>query len=258
MRRSYGWMTAALALAVLLAGCGKKSEQTASTSADSLLASSPVEPPQGNLNPDTSVQQPAPPKTETPPPAAKPAAKPKPKPAAPAPVAHESPGVTVPAGTPIKLKIETALSTETSHVGDAWEGTVSEPVVIGTAAPIPAGSKVHGTVDVCLPAEKGSRATLVLSVDSIDILGTSHSIHATADSMIAGSTRTRNVGAVAGGAAAGALIGHAIGGGKGAVIGGLLGGGAAAGGVAASKGYQVVVKQGEDLTFKTTGTNTLK
>jgi outer membrane lipoprotein SlyB len=135
---------------------------------------------------------------------------------------------------------------------------VSEPVVIGTAAPIPAGSKVHGTIEASEPAKKGSRAMLLLAVNSIDVMGTSHEIHAVADSMVAGSTRTRNVGAVAGGAAAGALIGHAVGGGKGALIGGLLGGGAAAGGVAASKGYQVVVKEGEELTFKTVGENTIK
>jgi hypothetical protein len=57
---------------------------------------------------------------------------------------------------------------------------------------------------------------LVLAVNSIDVMGTSYQFHAVGDSMIAGSTRTRNVGVVAGSAAAGALIGHAIGGGKGA------------------------------------------
>jgi len=63
------------------------------------------------------------------------------------------------------------------------------------------------------------------------------------------SPRARNLGAVAGGAAAGALIGKAAGGGKGALIGGLIGGAAAGAGVAASKGYQVVIKEGTPLTF---------
>jgi len=67
---------------------------------------------------------------------------------------------------------------------------------------------------------------------------------------VAGSTRARNVGAVAGGAAAGALIGKAVGGsGKGALIGGLIGGASAAGAAAASKGYQVVLKEGTVITF---------
>ena len=51
---------------------------------------------------------------------------------------------------------------------------------------------------------------------------------------------------------AGAIIGKAVGGGgKGALIGGLLGGAAAGGATAASKGYQVVLKEGTDLTFTT-------
>ena len=41
----------------------------------------------------------------------------------------------------------------------------------------------------------------------------------------------------------------AAGGNKGALIGGLLGGGAATGAVAKSKGYQVVLKPGTELTF---------
>ena len=117
-------------------------------------------------------------------------------------------------------------------------------------APIPAGSTVHGVVAGVAPAEKGSRAFLLLAVRSVTVNGKTHTLHATADSIIAGSTRARNLGAIAGGAAAGALIGKAVGGSnKGAVIGGLIGGAAAGGAVAASKGYQVVLKEGTELTF---------
>ena len=83
-----------------------------------------------------------------------------------------------------------------------------------------------------------------MNVDGKDMM-----IAASTDSIIAGSTRARNLGAVAGGAAAGALIGRAVGGGKGGLIGGLLGGAAAGGAVAKSKGYQVVVKPGSTQTF---------
>ena len=65
-----------------------------------------------------------------------------------------------------------------------------------------------------------------------------------------GSTRTRNLGAIAGSAGAGALIGRAIGGsGKGALIGALVGGAAATGAVAKSKGFQATVKEGVELVF---------
>ena len=70
------------------------------------------------------------------------------------------------------------------------------------------------------------------------------------DPVIAGSPRARNLGAIAGGAAAGALIGKAVGGdGKDAAAGAIIGGAAATAGVAASKGYQVVLKNGTELVF---------
>jgi hypothetical protein len=238
-------------LAVLtLAGCGSKpAETTAMTaSSDSLLAASPIEPAQGQLQPQSDFTPQTPP-AETPVPAP---AKVAPKPAAPKPKAAPAiPTATIAAGTGLKISVNTAMSSETAQVGQEWSGFVSEAVTVGNLAPFPAGSVVHGVVDGVKPAEKGDRAVLVLRVTSIEANGKMHSISASADSIIAGSTRSRNVGAVAGSAAAGALIGRAVGGsGKGALIGGLIGGAAATGAVANTKGYQVTVKEGAELVFK--------
>jgi hypothetical protein len=245
------------ALALLLAtGCGgQKAAQNSSTgaSSDSLLASSPIESAQGQLQPQSTVPPPTPtpeqtqsaptptPKATTPPAQAKP----RPKPPAP-----EAPSATVAAGTGVKITMGTALTSETATVGQEWLGQVAEAVTVGAMAPFPAGSVVHGVVAGVKPAAKGDRATLVLRVTSIESNGKTHEISATADSLIAGSTRTRNVGAVAGSAAAGALIGSAMGGGKGALIGGILGGAAATGAAANSKGFQVSVKEGAEMVFK--------
>lgn len=249
MRRSLYALLAVLALA----GCAQKSDQTTATTAssDSLLAASPIEPAPGQLQPQTDFTPQTPP-ADTPVPAPTPAATtpkavaPKPKAAAPA-----VPTATIAAGTGLKITINTALSSETAALGQEWSGAIAEAVTVGNLAPFPAGSVVHGVVDGVKPAEKGERAVLVLRITSIEANGKSHSISASADSMIAGSTRTRNVGAVAGGAAAGALIGRAVGGsGKGALIGGLIGGAAATGAVAGSKGFQVTVKEGTEVVFK--------
>ena len=249
---------ASLATLALLAaaGCGggNKAAQNTSTAAssDSLLASSPIEPAQGQLQPQTNVPPtpaPTPQQTQTAPtpkatmPPAQ--AKPKPKPAPP-----EAPSATVMAGTGVKITVGTALTSETATVGQEWIGQVAEAVTVGSMAPFPAGSVVHGVVAAVKPAEKGDRAMMVMRVTSIEANGKTHEISATADSLIAGSTRTRNVGAVAGTAAAGALIGSAMGGGKGALIGGILGGAAATGAAAKSKGYQVTVKEGAEMVFK--------
>jgi hypothetical protein len=243
-------------LALLLsAGCGQQAAQNTTTGAnsDSLLAASPIEPAQGQLQPQATVPQPtpeqvqsaptpAPQQTTTPPP---PQAKPKPKPQAP-----PAPSATVAAGTGVKITIGTALTSETATVGQEWIGQVAEAVTVGPMAPFPAGSVVHGVVSAVKPAEKGDRALLILRVTSIEANGRTHQISATADSLIAGSTRARNVGAVAGSAAAGALIGSAVGGSKGALIGGILGGAAATGAAAGSKGFQVTVKEGAEMVFK--------
>jgi hypothetical protein len=248
LRRSLAAFVLLLALVSLAAGCGKQADQTAGTAtSDSLLATNPIEQPQGGLEPQTGVQPEVTPTPEPtpPPPAPKPAKKPASTPAkAPAPTA------TVPGGTPIKIGVDVALNTETSNPGDPWSGTVKEAVTIGSYAPFPAGSTVHGVVAAVKPAEKGSRAFFVLRITSIESNGKTHEIGATADSMVAGSTTKRNVGAIAGSAAAGALLGKAIGGsGKGAVIGGILGGAAATGVVASSKGFQVEVKPGQEIVF---------
>ncbi len=247
IRRPSGSFFAALAL-VLLAGCGQKAADTTATTAssDSLLASSPIEPPQGELQPQTDFQPQTTPPASTPTPAPTPASTPKPKPT-PAP----APSATVAAGTGLKITMNTALTSETATAGQSWSGSIAEAVVVGSMAPFPAGSVVHGVVDGVNPAEKGDRAVLVLRVTSIEANGKTHNISATADSIVAGSTRKRNVGAVAGGAAAGALIGKAVSGsGKGALIGGILGGAAATGAVASSKGFQATVKEGAEMVFR--------
>jgi hypothetical protein len=254
-------LTTLLAAALLVSGCGKKADQAANGSAasDSLLSANPVETPQGQLQPQTGVQAgdaatsaaPAPaPQASTPEPASRPAKKPAAAPR-PAPKPHEAPSITVPAGTALDITVGTALNSETAKPGDTWTGTISQAVTIGSAAPFPAGSTVTGVVEGVQGAAKGERAFLVLRATAIEANGTSHAIDASADSLIAGSTRKRNVGAIAGGAAAGALLGRVIGGsGKGAVIGGILGGAAATGAVAGSKGFQVDVPQGKALVFK--------
>lgn len=250
MRRMLLFASAAVVV-FALAGCARKTEQAAETTTDSLLSSNPTEQPTGDISPQTEYQPP-PEQTQTPPtPAAsRPASKP--------PASHPSKptakpaetGTLVEAGTPINIAVSTQISTETAKAGDTWTGEVKDAVIVGDKVVIPAGSTVEGVVVAAHPAEKGSRASLDLGVRSVSVNGKSYPVSAGTESIVAGSTRARNIGAIAGGAAAGALVGKVVGGGsKGAVIGGLLGGAAATGAVAKSKGYQVVIKEGTVITF---------
>jgi len=155
---------------------------------------------------------------------------------------------TVPSGTSIDVTLDTGLSSKSANVGDAWSGSVTH----GGEA-LPTGSVVSGTVTGVKAARKGDRAMLDLGLASITVGERKYAVHGGTEAVIAGSPRARNLGAIAGSVGAGALIGKAVSGsGKGALIGGIIGGGVATGVVAASDGYQVVLKPGTILTFTTT------
>jgi len=155
--------------------------------------------------------------------------------------------VTLPSGTSIEVTLGTALSSETASAGTAWSGTV-----LNGREGIPTGSSVSGTVTSVKPAKKGDRAMLDLGMSAITVDGHRYAVQGSTEAIIAGSTRARNLGAIAGSAAAGALIGQAVSGStKGTVTGAVVGGGVATGVVATSDGYQVVLKPGSTLTFTT-------
>jgi len=52
----------------------------------------------------------------------------------------------VPVGTPLRVKLETTLSTFSSKAGDPFSGKVMDPVVVGGKIMIPAGASVEGRV----------------------------------------------------------------------------------------------------------------
>lgn len=155
--------------------------------------------------------------------------------------------LTVPSGTAIEVSLGTRLSSESAAAGTGWNGTVVHGV-----EGIPTGSAVSGSVMSVKPARKGDRAMIDLGLTSVSVAGREYDVRASTEPIIAGSTRARNLGAIAGGAAAGAMIGKAVSHStKGAVVGAVVGAGAATGVVAASDGYQVVLKPGMSFTFTT-------
>ncbi len=252
-------LSLAIVLAAAVAGCGAKKDAQTTLADSTAFATNPTEQGQGDLAPQGQVPPPEP--VPTPEPAAEkpkksPAAAPKAKATAPTPAPN--PGITVPAGTALVITVSTPISSETAQVGDTWTGVVKNNVVVGEKTVIPSGSTVSGTVSAVKSAAKGDRALLDLAIGSMTVEGAGYTANATTTAIEAGSTRARNLGAIAGGAGAGALIGGAVGGKKGALIGGLLGGAGAGGAVAKSKGYQVVLKEGTELTFSTSNAVNIK
>jgi len=258
MRRSFASVLAALAVVAALAGCAKKdtATDTSTASSDSMLASNPVEQPQGNITPSQGMTpaQSAPAQS-APAPAPRPATHTSSTPkhtssGGGGSTASHSTGTKVDAGTALNVAIDSQISSETANVGDTWTGTLKDNVIVGDKVVFPAGSTVTGTVTESVPAQKGTLARLGVAITAITANGNKTAVEAGTEPIQAGSPRARNLGAMAGGAAAGALIGRAVGGsGKGALIGGLIGAAGAGAAVAKSKGYQVVLKEGTVMTF---------
>jgi hypothetical protein len=161
--------------------------------------------------------------------------------------------ITLHSGTSIPVTLSSVISSKTANVGDVWTGSVQQSVALGDSRVIAAGSAVNGTVTSAKAAKKGDRAMLDLGLEGITVDGHRYSVHGATEAVVAGSTRARNLGAIAGATLAGAIIGHQVGGSdKGTVVGGLIGAGAATGVVAASEGYQVELHSGTPLVFTTT------
>ena len=160
--------------------------------------------------------------------------------------------LTIPSGASIEITLGTALTSETANVGNPWSGTTRSASLLDGRSVIPAGSAVRGTITGVTPARKGDRAMLDLGLTSFTVGDRDYSVHGTMQSVVAGSPRARNLGAIGGATVAGAVIGHQVGGSStGTIVGGLIGAGAATGVVSQTKGYQVVLKQGTPLTFTT-------
>ena len=159
----------------------------------------------------------------------------------------------LPSGTTIDVALGTALTSETASVGDAWSGSVRSASVVDGWNVIPAGSSVSGTVGAVRPARKGDRAMLDLGLTSVTVGDRTYRVRGTTEAIVAGSTRARNLGAIGAATAAGAVVGQAVGGStKSTVVGAVVGGGAATAVVSQTKGFQVALKEGTPLTFKTT------
>jgi hypothetical protein len=160
---------------------------------------------------------------------------------------------TIPAGTPVTIRMGSEISSGTAEVGQAFEGTLTKKLVVGGKTIAPAGATAHGKVTVAkssgrlhAPGELSIRLTSI-QANGHSIAVSSSSFHTTGKSHL-----KSNATKIGGGAAAGAVIGAIAGGGKGAAIGSVVGAGAGTG-VAAATGKQEAVIPAEYAVAFTVG-----
>jgi hypothetical protein len=158
---------------------------------------------------------------------------------------------TVQEGTPLAVKLTTAVSSETSHVEDVVEGELAESVKVDGAVVVPAGSAIRGQVAAAQPSGKvKGLASLLLRFTSLTASGPGDHYQIAAQwSRQAQPTKTEDAKKIGIGAGAGAVIGAIVGGGKGAAIGAAAGGGAGTGVVLATSGKEVTLSSGALITI---------
>ena len=158
--------------------------------------------------------------------------------------------VTVPAGTRISVRTIDAIDSTKNHVGDRFEASLEEPLIVDDNVVVAKGADVYGRLEES--RETGTftgRSQLKLALTGIVVDGKTVPI-VTGDYDLTGkskgaSTAKRTVG----GAAIGSIIGAIAGGGKGAAIGAGAGAGVGAGSEIITKGNQVKIPSETLLDF---------
>src|SRR5579862_903396 len=146
----------------------------------------------------------------------------------------------IPAGTRLRVALTDAVSSDKSRAGDAFMGTLAEPIVIDGKTILEQGTEVRGlVVDAKESGRVKGRASIQLTLTEIVRAGNPLNISTKPYSAVAESTKKRDAAIIGGGAGLGAAIGALAGGGKGALIGAGIGGGAGTGTVLATKGKEI-------------------
>ena len=158
---------------------------------------------------------------------------------------------TLPAGTTLHVRLDSALGSDSSRAGDPIEATLTRAVVVDGTEVVPSGSTVRGEVGAVDPGGKvEGRASLALRFTSIAVAGRDEPLPiATRASWQAPATKAKDTAKIAVPAGAGAIIGGIIGGGKGAAIGAAIGGGGGAAVVMSTRGPQIRVAAGTALSL---------
>ena len=192
-----------------------------------------------------AVPLPAP--SEVPPPAPR---QPESAPAPPPPPPPQQ--VTLNAGMLIPVRLIDGLSTERNNTGDAFTGTLDQPLVVDGLVIAERGARVEGRVT---ESDKGGRVKGVASL-SVQLTRVHLSDGQTINVQTAGfeqkadTSHKTDAAKVGAGAAIGAIIGALAGGGKGAAIGAGVGGGAGAGDVALTRGKPATIASETVISFR--------
>ena len=167
--------------------------------------------------------------------------------------------VTIPAGTALPLALTSSLASNTSAVEDAVTAELTSPVTIDGRDVLPTGTRLAGVVTgVDGSGRVNGRAMITFHFTSLRTGNTQYDVQSAAVSQQAPATKGEDAAKIGIGAGAGAVIGGILGGKDGAAKGAVVGGGAGTGVVLATKGREVRLGPGADVTTRLTAPLTVR
>ena len=159
--------------------------------------------------------------------------------------------VTLPAGTLLRLRLGSTVSSRTSSVEDPVQATIRSAVVRNGATVLPAGTPVSGYVTEARRSGRvKGRARVGVRFNAVRVNGTLYTMRTNAIAREAEGTKKEDAAKIGIGAGAGAITGAIIDGKKGAAIGTAVGAAGGTGVVLATRGDEVALGRGAAVTVR--------
>ncbi len=166
--------------------------------------------------------------------------------------------VTIPSGTTLPLTLTSSVASDTSAVEDIVTAELTRAVSIDGRDVLPAGARLGGIVtEVDNSGRVKGRAMIAFRFTSLRTGGERYDVQTAALSHVAPATKGEDATKIGVGAGAGAVVGGLLGGKDGAAKGAAIGGGAGTGVVLATKGREMRLAPGADVTSRLTAPLTI-
>lgn len=175
------------------------------------------------------------------------------------PKAPEYREVTLPSGTSLALDLKSSVASDTSRIEDPVSAALRAPVVIDGTEVLPVGTALGGHVTNADDSGRvKGRAKIAFRFTTLEHDGTKYDIGTATIARQAEATKGEDATKIGIGAGAGAAIGALLGGGDGAAKGAAIGGAAGTGAVLATKGKEVRLGPGANVTTTLTAPLTVR
>ncbi len=167
--------------------------------------------------------------------------------------------MTIPSGTTLRLSLTSSVASDTSKIEDAVSAELVQAVTMDGRDVVPAGATVAGQVTGADDSGRvKGRAQVSFRFNTLTTGGDRYDMQTAALSRMAPATKGEDATKIGIGAGAGAVIGGLLGGKSGAAKGAAVGGGAGTGVVLATKGREMRLAPGADVTTTLTAPLTVR